>query len=216
MKEIFPGVFREGKRLFTLNYARGRKVYGEKLVKVGEKEFREWASERSKLAAALSNNLRRFPFTKNAKILYLGASTGTTVSHLSDICPEGIIYAIEFSERVFHGLLSLSAVRQNIVPIMSDARKLANYRWIEEVDVIFCDIAQPDETEIAVRNADEFLKRGGILMLSIKSQSIDVTKKSSQVYASEKKKLEKDFEIQEMINLEPFEKNHALIVAKKN
>ncbi|MBI4170089.1 MAG: fibrillarin-like rRNA/tRNA 2'-O-methyltransferase [Candidatus Aenigmarchaeota archaeon] len=214
MKEVFPGVFKVGKKLYTVNMAPGKKVYGEKLVRQQGKEFREWTPERSKLAAAISNNLRHFPFVKDAKILYLGASTGTTVSHVSDICTEGIVYAIEFSERVFHSLLELAKTRKNIVPLMADARKFERYQWVEEVDVIFVDVAQPDETYIAMRNAAEFLKKGGILMISIKSQSIDVTKKSRHVYEQEKQKLEKDYEILELIDLEPFEKNHALLTAK--
>lgn len=215
MKEVFPGVWREGKKLYTENAVSGKKVYNEKLLKDRSKEFREWAPERSKLAAAVANNLRNFSFKKDSKVLYLGASTGTTVSHVSDICSDGIIYAIEFSERVFHSLLDLARPRKNIVPVMSDARKFERYQWIEEVDVVFCDISQPDETEIAIRNAKEFLKKGGILMVSIKSQSIDVTKKSRQVYEEEKKKIEQaGFDVVEAIDLEPFEKNHALIVAR--
>ncbi len=216
MKEIFPGVWREGKKLYTENAVLGKKVYGEKLARIKNQEYREWAPERSKLAAAIANNLRNFSFRKDSKVLYLGASTGTTVSHVSDICSDGIIYAIEFSERVFHSLLDLARPRKNIVPVMSDARKFERYRWIEEVDVVFCDVSQPDETQIAMRNAEEFLKKGGILMVSIKSQSIDVTKKSKQVYEEEKKKLEKaGFDVIEVIDLEPFEKNHALMVTMK-
>ncbi len=215
MKEIFPGVWREGRKLYTLSAAVGKRVYGEKLVKQQGKEFREWIPERSKLAAAISNNLRNFTFNKNSNVLYLGASTGTTISHLSDICPNGVIYAVEFSERVFHSLLDLAKSRKNIVPIMADARKIEKYQWVEEVDVVFADLAQPDQTQIALRNAEEFLKNNGILMIAVKSQSIDVTKKSNQVYQEEKKKVEDSgYSVLEVINLEPFENNHAMIIAK--
>jgi fibrillarin-like pre-rRNA processing protein len=216
LKEIFPGVFREGKKLYTINANPGKKIYGEKLVVQNKKEFREWSPDRSKLAAALSNNMRSFLFRKDSAVLYLGASTGTTVSHVSDICSNGTVYAIEFSERVFHSLLDLAKARKNIMPLMADARKLERYQWIEEVDAVFADIAQQDETAIALRNADEFLKRGGILIISVKSQSIDVTKKSRIVYEEEKKKVQASgYEILEMIDLEPFERNHCLIVARK-
>lgn len=216
-KEIFPGVWKEGKKLYTLNAVPGKRVYGEKLVKAQGKEVREWVPERSKIAAAVANSLRTFPFSKDTKILYLGASTGTTVSHLSDICTDGTIYAIEFSERVFHSLLDLARSRKNVVPLMADARKIDRYRWAEEVDVVFCDLAQPDQTAIAVRNAEEFLKKDGVLMVAIKSQSIDVTKKPRQVYEEEKRKLEKaDFAVLEMIDLEPHQKDHAMIVASNS
>ncbi len=216
MKEIFPGIFREGKKLYTISANPGKKVYGEKLVIEKGFEFREWMPERSKLAAAIAKNMRTAALKKDSVVLYLGASTGTTVSHVSDICADGTIYAVEFAERVFHSLLDLSRLRKNIIPIMADARKIEMYQWAEEADIVFCDIAQQDETAIALRNADEFLKRGGIIMVSIKSQSIDVTKKSRQIYDEEKKKMQsKGYEILEMIDLEPFERNHCLIVARK-
>ena len=35
-----------------------------------------------------------------AKVLYLGAASGTSVSHVSDIVgPQGAVYAVEFSHR---------------------------------------------------------------------------------------------------------------------
>jgi len=214
MKQIFPGVFREGNKLYTINAVPGASVYGEKLIKNGE--YREWVSERSKLAAAILNGLKEMPINEKSKILYLGASTGTTVSHCSDIAKHGIIYALEFSERVFRSLIDLAKKRNNIIPILTDARKPENCYWIEEVDIVYCDIADPQETEIAIRNADEFLKKGGYLLIAIKSQSIDVTKDPEQIYKEEKDKLEKSgFTILQMVNLEPYEEKHAMIFAKK-
>ena len=127
----------------------------------------------------------------------------------------GIIYAVEFSERVFRALLDLSVKRKNIVPLLADARKPETYRWIEEVDVVYVDIAQPEETQIAVRNAKEFLKKDGLLFVAVKSQSIDVTKEPKKVYEEEKRKLESDgFTVLQSINLEPYEQKHAMIVAR--
>jgi fibrillarin-like pre-rRNA processing protein len=217
MNPIFTGVYKERTEIFTENLMHSQKVYGEKLVKAGSKEFRHWDPTRSKLAAAILNGLKELPATSGYQILYLGASTGTTVSHLSDIVKEnGIIYAIEFSERVFRHLLDLSNKRKNIVPILADARKPELYKWVEEVDIVYLDLAQPDETEIAIRNAKEFLKDGGTLFIAIKSQSIDVTKNPKQVYEEEKQKLENSgFSVLQLVNLEPYEEKHAMIVAKK-
>ncbi|MBS3053954.1 MAG: fibrillarin-like rRNA/tRNA 2'-O-methyltransferase [Candidatus Aenigmarchaeota archaeon] len=214
MNEIFPGVFRDGKKLYTVNAAPGRKVYGEKLVKK-EVEYREWAPERSKLGAAIANRMKVMPIGIQSSVLYLGASTGTTVSHVSDIARNGIVYALEFAERVFRPLLDLQKVRKNIAPLLADARKPETYGWVELCDVVFADVAQPDETEIAIRNAKTFLKKGGYIMVSIKSQSIDVTKNPKDVYREEAAKLEKaGFSVVETVNLEPYEDKHALIVAK--
>ena len=99
---------------------------------------------------------------------------------------------------------------------MADARKPEVYKWIEECDVVFCDIADPQETDMAIRNSTEFLKKGGCLMIAIKSQSIDVTKRPQQIYEQEKNRLERaGFEIVQMIDLEPHEEKHCMIVARK-
>ena len=216
MTQIFSGVFKEGKTLFTINLVPGTKVYGEKLIKK-DKEYREWDAERSKLCAAILNGLNEMPIKVESKILYLGASTGTTPSHISDIVgKKGIVYSVEFSERVFRNLLQLAEKRSNIAPIFADARKIEDYSWIEEVDVVYCDIADPQEGEIAIRNSEEFLKKDGILFVAIKSQSIDVTKNPQEVYKEEKNRLEQaGYKVLQLIDLEPWQEKHAMIVARK-
>lgn len=215
MNEIFLGVFRDGKKLYTINMTEGRRVYGEKLVR-RDKEYREWSPERSKLAAGIANRLKIMPIKADSVVLYLGASTGTTVSHVSDIARDGIVYALEFAERVFRPLLELQKVRKNIAPLLADARMPEKYCWIEECDVLFCDIADPQEIEIFIRNADTFLKKGGYGMIAIKSQSIDVLKNSAEVYKEAIEKLkEAQFKITEFINLEPYEQKHGLVVVEK-
>ena len=80
---------------------------------------------------------------RGSKILYLGAASGTTVSHVSDIIgPEGMIYAVEFSPRSGRDLVNLAKTRTNIVPIISDARHPMKYRMLVPiVDTIFADVA---------------------------------------------------------------------------
>jgi len=216
MKQIFPGIYKEGRYIYTKNLVPSRKVYGEKLIKNGKDELREWDPTRSKLGAAIMNGLKELPIKQGSIVLYLGASTGTTPSHVSDIIGDGLMYGIEFAERVFRNLLDLCRQRKNIAPILADARKTDDYRWVEECDIVFADIAQPDEVDISIRNADTFLKKGGALMIAVKSQSIDVTKKPEEIYEQERKKLEKaGYTVIQTIDLEPYEKKHAMIVAKK-
>ncbi|MCX6815904.1 MAG: fibrillarin-like rRNA/tRNA 2'-O-methyltransferase [Candidatus Aenigmarchaeota archaeon] len=213
MRQLFGRVFMDGKNIYTVNSVSGTKIYGERLIRK-DREYREWDPTRSKLAAAILNGAKT-EIGENSIILYLGASTGTTVSHVSDIIQKGLVYALEFSDTVFHSLLKLTEKRNNIAPLFADARKPENYRWLEECDIVYCDIAQPDQTEIAIRNCI-FLKKGGYLFLAIKSQSIDVTKKPEYVYEQEKDKLEKaGFTVIETINLEPYEHDHAMIIARK-
>lgn len=206
------------KHLATLNLAPGRIVYGEKLVAYKGEEYRIWDPYRSKLAAAILNGLQTVPIKPEHKVLYLGAATGTTSSHVSDIVGcKGHVYCVEFAPRVMRELISnVCAYRPNMSPILADARFAENYRMlVETVDDIYCDIAQPEQARILADNADMFLASGGHIMLAIKSQSIDVTKAPSEIYRQEIEVLKKrGFKITEVINLEPYEKAHMMVVAE--
>jgi fibrillarin-like pre-rRNA processing protein len=205
------------KKPATLNLVPGNQVYKEKLVKVKDEEFRIWDPFRSKLAAAIMNGLEILPIVRKSKVLYLGVSTGTTASHVSDIVgPSGIVFCVEHSSRVARDFLDrVAAHRSNIVPILQDARNPKQYFSVYGiVDVVYVDIAQPDQTEIAILNCKTFLKKGGYLMLVIKTRSIDVIKDPAQVIKSEIKKLSPDFEVIQEINLYPYDKDHAIVLAK--
>ncbi|MFH0837292.1 MAG: fibrillarin-like rRNA/tRNA 2'-O-methyltransferase [Candidatus Aenigmatarchaeota archaeon] len=217
MKEISENIFEENGRLYTKNLIPGKKVYGERLLDHKKIQLREWDANRSKLAAAILNGMSLIPIKEGSKVLYLGASAGTTPSHVSDIVgPKGIVYCVEFAERVFRTVMDISQDRKNIVPILADARKTELYNWVEDVDVVFVDISDPQETEISIRNAQHFLKFNCHMLISVKARSIDVTKDPKQVFKEEKIKLqESDFKIIDIVDLEPFEKDHAMILCKK-
>jgi fibrillarin-like pre-rRNA processing protein len=205
------------KRLATLNLVPGNQVYKEKLAKIGDEEFRAWDPYRSKLAAAIMNDLAVLPIVRKSRVLYLGVSTGTTASHVSDIVgPSGIVFGVEHTSRVAREFLErVASYRSNIVPILQDARRPKEYFSVYgTVDVIYVDIAQPDQTEIAILNCKTYLKKGGYLMLVVKTRSIDVTKDPSEIVDNEIKKLRKNFEIIQEINLERYEKDHSMIIAK--
>jgi len=204
-------------RLCTKNLAPGYSVYGERLIKYNGVEYREWNAFRSKLAGAILKGLKHNPIVKGSKVLYLGAASGTTPSHVSDIVElQGKVYGIEFSPRVVRELLLVAQRRPNLFPIIADARFPQYYRLlVEDVDVVYVDIAQPNETEIAVYNAHFFLKSKGYLMLAIKARSIDVTKDPREIYKIEVKKLEDSgFKVEEVIQLDPYDKDHAMVLAK--
>ena len=205
------------KQIATQNLVKGIDVYGEKLVKYEGEEYRVWDPFRSKLAAALQNGLTDLPIMNKSKVMYIGASTGTTVSHISDIIGiNGLVFAIESSSRVARELLeNLASKRENIVPILEDARKPRSYFSVfGTVDVLYCDIAQPDQTEIAIANCFIYLKPTGTLLLVVKTRSINVLLNPKTVIAQEAKKLENTkFSIKQIIDLEPYDKDHALIRA---
>lgn len=200
----------------TINLLKGVTLYGEKLISRDGNEYRTWDPFRSKLAAAYIKGLH-FEFSNVGNVLYLGASTGTTVSHLSDIVGQsGKIFAVESSTRVARELISnVSSKRTNVIPIIEDARKPRSYFSIyDKMDLVYCDIAQPDQTTIAIDNCKIYLKETKAMLLVIKTRSIDVTMSPKNVISQEIKKLESNsFEIKQKIDLEPFDKDHAMINA---
>ena len=204
------------KKLATKNLIPGNQVYNEQLLIVNGVEYRIWNPFRSKLAAAIMNNLNDFPFNKKSDVLYLGVSTGTTISHISDIVEQnGTIFGVEHTSRVARDFLDrVASHRKNIVPIIQDARKPGEFFSVyKKVDIVYVDIAQADQTDIAIENCKLFLKSGGYLFLVIKTRSIDVTKDPKGVIKNEIKKLESLFEIKQTIDLHPYDKDHAMVIA---
>ena len=201
--------------LLTRNLVPWKKVYNEDLVVRGGVEYRTWDPFRSKLAAAIIKGLPEDVIRDGSRVLYLGASTGTTASHVSDLAgADGVVIGVEFAPRVAREFVEhVARERRNVIPFVSDARDPSKYS-VAEVDVVYCDIAQPDQTEIAMANCARMLKKGGSLLLAVKARSIDVLKDPREVYSEEGKKLEKGgFKIVQAIELSPFEKDHALIYA---
>ncbi len=206
-------------RLATKNLVPGKTVYGERLLRFEGVEYRVWDAFRSKLAAAILKNLKTVPIQPNHKVLYLGAASGTTASHVSDIVGErGHVYCVEFASRSIRELINnVCNYRVNMSPILEDARFPEKYSMFinGKVDVIYCDIAQPEQAKILADNADLFLKDSGWVMLAVKAQSIDVTREPSEIYKREIKVLKnRNFEINDIVHLEPYDKAHAMIVAQ--
>jgi len=151
------------------------------------------------------------------KVLYLGAASGTSVSHVADIVgPEGVVYAVEFSLRSGRDLINMAKRRTNVIPIVEDARTPQKYRMLlSTVDVIFADVAQPDQARIVAVNAHNFLKNGGHAVISIKANCIDSTAPAAEVFAREVEALRKEhFKPIEQVTLEPYERDHAMVSAQ--
>jgi fibrillarin-like pre-rRNA processing protein len=201
--------------LLTKNLVPSKRVYNEDLVLRDGVEFRTWDPFRSKLAAAILKGLPGDVVGEGSKVLYLGVSTGTTASHVSDLVgPTGLVIGVEFAPRVAREFIEhVARERKNVIPFVADARDPSKYA-VSKVDLVYCDIAQPDQTEIAVANCEKMLRKGGTLLLVVKARSIDVLKEPGRVFAEEKVKLEKSgFRVRTVIELSPFDKDHALIFA---
>ncbi|KAF1954749.1 Fibrillarin [Byssothecium circinans] len=224
---VFVGRGKED-HLLTKNLTPGESVYGEKRISVssGDKadgdatatnvEYRVWNPFRSKLAAAILGGLDEIYIRPGAKVLYLGAASGTSVSHVADIVgPEGTVYAVEFSHRSGRDLINMATHRTNVIPIVDDARHPLKYRMLlPMVDVVFADVAQPDQARIVGLNASLFLKAGGGVLISIKANCIDSTAEPEVVFAAEVQKMrEMGMKPKYQLTLEPFERDHAIVAA---
>jgi fibrillarin-like pre-rRNA processing protein len=218
--EIYQVALEDGTyRLATRNLAPGRTVYRERLVNFKKVEYRVWDPFRSKLAAAIVKGMRIVPVKPEMSVLYLGAASGTTPSHVSDIVGErGRVYCVEFAARSLRELVdNVASYRLNMTPLLEDARFPEKYAMFvpERVECIYCDIAQPEQAKVLADNADVFLKPTGWVLLAVKAQSIDVTKDPREVFRQEAAVLKKrGFDVKEIVDLEPFDKAHAMIVAQ--
>jgi len=207
--------------LMTKNINPGESVYNEKRVSVdgegegAEKtEYRVWNPFRSKLAAAVVGGVDNIYMKPGSKVLYLGAASGTTVSHVADLVgPTGAVYAVEFSHRPGRDLVNMAKKRPNVVPIIEDARHPQKYRMLVPMcDVIFADVAQPDQSRILGLNASMFIKNRGHFVISVKASCIDSTQKPEHVYANEIEVLKaQKFRPVERISLEPYERDHIVV-----
>ncbi|KAL8286360.1 hypothetical protein RQP46_004377 [Phenoliferia psychrophenolica] len=221
-----PGVFGKEHLLVTRNLVPGDSVYGEKRITIespstnpdepAEKiEYRVWNPFRSKLAAGILGGLDDIHIAPGKKVLYLGAASGTSVSHVADVVgPEGTVYAVEFSHRSGRDLINMAKKRTNVIPIIEDARHPNKYRMLMSmVDVIFADVAQPDQARIVGLNAHHFLKNNGHIVVSIKANCIDSTAPAEVVFAAEVKKMQLEMiKPHEQLTLEPYERDHAMVV----
>ncbi|EJP63900.1 hypothetical protein ACQRIT_006968 [Beauveria bassiana] len=228
------GVFvvRGGKEdgIATRNLTPGDSVYGEKRISVDESvqnddgtttttkvEYRMWNPFRSKLCAAIAGGADDIYMKPGSRVLYIGGASGTSVSHVADLVgPTGYVYAVEFSSRSGRDLIAMASKRPNVVPIVEDARQPARYRMIVPmVDVIFADVAQPDQARIVAMNANWFLKVGGGVLISIKANCIDSTAPAAEVFASEVQKMRAEaIKPKFQLTLEPFERDHCLVAGE--
>jgi len=208
-------VFLDRGRLYTVSMCPGKRIYGERLFTLSGTEYREWDPRRSKLSAYLTVGGKHFPFKKDSKVLYLGASSGTTPSHVADICAEGKVYCVEFAQRMFRNLVGTCETRSNMMPILGDATRPEEYSmFADSVDVVYQDVAQKMQAKILCDNMDAFNARYG--MVAVKARSEDVTASPESIFKEAEKVIrDRGYRIVDDEPLEPFEKAHAMIVIER-
>jgi fibrillarin-like pre-rRNA processing protein len=215
VEKLFDGVYRIDRKIATINSDPNVKVYNEELIKNDGIEYRSWNPYRSKLAAAILNGLKTFSINEKTNVLYLGAATGTTASHVSDIAHNGNVFCVELSERNMRELMHLCERRKNMFPILCDANNIDFY--INDVgmcDVIYQDISAKEQALIINKNS-RMLKKNGYAYFIIKSQSIDISKSPKEVFEHELSLLSDEFEVLEKIDLEPYDSMHLFVVLRK-
>ncbi|MBI5228851.1 fibrillarin-like rRNA/tRNA 2'-O-methyltransferase [Candidatus Micrarchaeota archaeon] len=212
MKEVFKGVFRNGG--FATIPLTMDSFFGEK---IRDGKLRVWEPYRSKLCAAIARGLKTMPIKPGSSVLYLGAANGYTASFVSDLVgSKGGVYCVEISPIAMKDLLRVCEKRENMIPILADARKPESYeRYVGgKVDVIFEDVADPDQAEIMLCNA-KLLKKCGKGLIAVKARCIDSVEEPTKVYKEVERKFQTIFKILERIDLAPFEKDHLFIVLER-
>ena len=209
------GVFTDGSWLYTRNLVPGVSVYGETLHVQEGVEYRRWDAERSKLAAYLKKGGRVWPFRDSSSVLYLGAASGTTASHLSDICSVGTILAVEVAPRSFRDLVALAETRPNLFPILADANDPDRYRArLGEADVLYQDVAQRDQEGIFLRNL-VLVRPHGVGFLIVKARSANVASDPARVYLHAEDALRgAGRTVRDVRVLDPYAKDHAAVVVE--
>jgi fibrillarin-like pre-rRNA processing protein len=210
-------IFEDRRRIFTKSIVKGKKPFDERITKCQNSEFREFDPSRSKLSAMILKGCTNIGIRKDDIVLYLGASHGYTCSFVSDIVgKEGLIFGIDPAPRVMRDLVFLSEERQNIVPLLVNANHPEEY--LDRVclaDVVYQDIAQKNQAEIFIKNCKLFLKKGGYGLLAVKAKSIDIKRKARSIFIEIREQLEKEFTVIDYRVLEPFQKEHCMIIIKK-
>lgn len=215
---VYTDKYSRSKTIFTKSLVPKVAVYGERLFKQEGNEYRAWDPRKSKLGAAIVNGIKFLGFKEKDVVLYLGASTGTTVSHVADIVgKDGFVFASDISPQTTRNLIFMAEKRKNVAPFLGDANQPMTYvHKVPQVDFVFQDVAQKNQVEIFLKNIDHFLRKGAYAMLALKCRSIDVAKNPKKIMHEVLDELKKHVEVVDFKSIEPYEKDHFLYLIRKH
>jgi fibrillarin-like rRNA methylase len=183
-------------------------------LEYGGRFYRPWSPATSKLSSMILKGMQ-IPLNAQSHVLYLGAASGTTVTHVSDIAADGIVFAVEFAARPARDLLRAVADRDNVIPMIADARRPDLYPpFIDHAGFLYQDVAQPDQADIAIANADKYLTPGGYAAIAIKARSISAGGDVRDIFKKEIDRLAERFEIIEKMSLEPLHHDHLAVLCR--
>ena len=224
------GIRKEGRTLWTRNAVKGISVRDERRKKDSRIEWRHWEPQKSKVAACLLKT-KLDPSELIPEVgstcLYLGASSGTTVSHIHDhVCGSGNhhngqIVSVEISPRMMRDLSKLSELRPGLIPVLGDARKptVISPYLRDKVDLIHQDISVADQTKSLWNISEIFLKDDGIGLLSLKAASERwIEGGDDSRFKSAKELIESNSKVEliENVDISHFEGQHRVFVIRKN
>ncbi|HET7324769.1 MAG TPA: fibrillarin-like rRNA/tRNA 2'-O-methyltransferase [Halococcus sp.] len=186
----------------------GSAVYGEPVAD----GWRAWDARRSKLGAMYELGMHP-GLEEGDTVLYLGAANGTTASHVADVAR--VVYAVEFAPRPVRDLLSTVETRENVIPLLKDARKPDSYAHIVEsgLDVLVQDVATRGQARVASANR-EFLADDGRLVAAIKARSEDATRDPEDVFEEALAELRESYELLDTKRLDLFHTDHLAVVGR--
>lgn len=135
-------------------------------------DYRVWDPSRSKLAAVILKGVDYFSIKPGVKVLYLGADSFATVSHLSDIVgTSGMVYAVTTSP--CKQLSDMAIKRTNVTLINEDPSNPSNYqKLVGNVDVMLSEIPLDSQVQMMALNASYFLKVEGHFVVSFQAKHL--------------------------------------------
>lgn len=209
-----PALAWDGRDFFTRSAGGGKDVYGEVLRKTPDgTAWRRWDPQRSKVAAALHRGGLTEPWERllgSGPLLYLGAASGTTVSHLADLLDPQAVFAVEFAERSFRELIENLKPWQNLYPLLEDASHPERYQaMVGTAGSIVQDVAQPEQVAILTENAKRLLRRDSPLLLFLKARSVDSSAEPAAIFRAARREVEEaGFAVTDERALEPYDLDH--------
>lgn len=182
--------------------------------RITNRESNEWEAKRSKWKAALEKGMK-IDLEGNENILYLGASTGSTISHIKDKT-KGIIFAVEKAPKMVAELMKLSLKSINVAPILADAHDVEDIKkrlFGVKMNILFQDIPSTDQENILINTAS-LVDKDCKILLSFKVRSVSYSNPEAVLRKLELK-LKEHFKIIQSTSLEPYHKDHYFYVLKK-
>ncbi len=215
-----PSLATDGRDIYTRDAGGGRPVYGEDTTSDADgRAWRRFDPRRSKTAAALVTGglgPEVEAVLTSPPLLYLGAASGTSLSHLADIFAPEPVYGVEVAPRSFADMLDNLKTWPNVFPVHADARRPETYAsLVDRAGAIVQDVAIKDQVGVLAANARAFLVPGAPALLFLKARAVDSAAEPTDIFKDTRGQLATaGFEVREQRSLEPFDQDHRAYLVR--